>query len=744
MLDLMDKKDYKFQYTQGWDNLIEDFFIPTISLSSSFDYISGYFSSKLFIPLFIGLKKFIVENDGRIRLLVGVPLGEDFDVINSSKEELEKKFIEIYEDEFILREKLDHNLKEHLKLLAWLLYRNRIEIRWGIPVDENGKAIQNKNEPCILHEKIGIFSDGKNYVTFSGSANMTYSGWLKNREEIKVFKSWDETRKYAEFDKQKFNIYWENRDQLLKVFRFPIKFKNKIIKIHKINSIDNIDFTEIDIVGLGEIHRSLIYKLSNKLRAGSDWIYEEGLIKPQIELDNRWNHQKEAIEYLKNNNYRGFLSMATGTGKTRTAIFASYSLYKNLEEEKKNLLIIIGVPDIYLVKQWADKELSRYTKNVIKCYSENPNWKKILINEINKLKLHMTNHLFIVGTYKTLNSNFLNNEIFNRITKNIEILFIGDEAHYLGAPTGRYLIENFKPKYRIGLSATPYRYFDEEGTQAVLSWFLKKDIAPFEFNLKDAQKLGTIMKFQYHFSICNLSDEEFQEFIDISKQISKIARKNQIEDENNHEFKEKLELLLFKRADKLKKSINKLEPFKKIIIKLLGSSEEENKFWRTIIYCKDREQRYLIENILRNIEKEINRKIRFNFIDGDMNVLEREQIIKFLTDKKINAIIAMKCLDRGVDIPSLEKAIFLASSGSELEHIQRAGRILRKSPGKKGYVNIYDIIVLPKQRHISLFPEFSKKIYEIERRRISFFVEFAENNLELETDLFNIEFEKFH
>jgi len=211
-IKLTSKIDYKISYTQGWDDLPNDFLIPSLKLSNRFDYISGYFSAKLFIPVFNGIKDFIRNNNGKIRLLVGVPFGEEFDIINMKDEELEEKFQSKFNDEFLNKESIDQNLKEHLKLLAWLLYNKRIEIKWGIPI-----------EGGILHEKIGIFHDGTNYVTFSGSSNLTYAGWLLNRDSFKVFPNW----KYEEFaneDLTKFKIYWNGEDNLLKIFDLPQTF----------------------------------------------------------------------------------------------------------------------------------------------------------------------------------------------------------------------------------------------------------------------------------------------------------------------------------------------------------------------------------------------------------------------------------------------------------------------------------------------------------------------------------------
>ncbi len=735
MPSLKDKKDYKYRYTRGWDNLIEDFLVPTISLANFFDYISGYFSSKLFIPLFIGIKKFILENNGKIRLLVGVPFGEDLNVFNMTREQLEDEFIEVFKDDFLLKNKLDSKLNEHIKLLAWLLYHNKIEIRWGIPIDENGKALSLDNEGGILHEKIGIFRDGSNFVTFSGSSNMTYKGWLRHREEIKIFKSWDETHVYADGDIEKFNLYWENLDPLLKVLNFPIPFKEKIIGENKIESVKEIDFSKIDQIGKEEFQNSLISKLSKKLSEESGWSYREGCIIPKIETDQPWSHQKDAIEYLINNNFNGLLSMATGSGKSKISIFASYNLYNILKKESKKLIIIIGVPDSYLVEQWFQKEVAQYTKNVIRCYSEIPKWKENLRNKIDNIRLLSMDHCFIIGTYKSLNADIINREILDRIQNNVKVLFIGDEVHSLGAPTGQVLMENIIPDYRIGLSATPHRYFDETGTNAILSWFLPNEAQIFEFSLKDAQDLGTIMHYEYHIYECEFSDSHFEEFI---KETNKINKRmyGKLDDE---ESLEQLTILLNKRANLIKKSPNKIPVLSSIITELTENLNNIENFHRTVIYCKDREQRSEVDRILSEINENSNGNITWNYIDGDMPNTDRIIIIEYLTDNKINTIIAMKCLDQGVDIPSLEKAIFVSSSGSDLEHIQRAGRILRRNDLKQDPVHIYDIIVLPSDEQMEVNPDISKKIYEIEKRRIKFFAEYAENNLEIRTILFHLD-----
>jgi len=429
--------------------------------------------------------------------------------------------------------------------------------------------------------------------------------------------------------------------------------------------------------------------------------------------------------------------MATGSGKSKIAIFSCYNFYKKLLENKKKLIIIIGMPDQYLVEQWAEKEVSIYSKNVVLCHSEVTNWQEKLELAIKKIKFSNSKHYFIIGTYQSLNADILNNEILAKLPKNAEIIFIGDEAHSLGSPTGLYFMQNFDPNFKIGLSATPKRHFDEDGTIKLLDWFLKNtsENTVFNFDLNDAQQLGAVMRFDYKIFTCDLEQEKFNKFKELSNDISKKSYK--MSDLKEDSAKD-LTLLLNQRADLIKKSYNKIPIFKEIVRNLIDTIEDKNDFWKSVIYCKDGNQ---VDNVIEAIQ-ELNNldkfQIKFKVIDGEMAIKDRVIYIEHLTKLNINTLIAMKCLDQGVDIPSLEKAIFLSSSGSDLEHIQRAGRILRKNQLKINNPIIFDIIVIPTEKQIETDYRIAKKIFDLERRRINFFSEYANNKPEIESILYEI------
>ncbi|MHA1756133.1 MAG: DEAD/DEAH box helicase family protein, partial [Promethearchaeota archaeon] len=727
---------YKRSYTRGIDRPLKEFLIPVLSFCDRFYYITAYFSSKMLILLSYGIKEFIITNKGVIKLIIGCPFDNDFDIINMSDEELKEKFVEVTQKEFLSKElEKSPDQIEPLKLLAWLLYNHRIIIKWGIPIDSKFKngTIINKG---ILHEKIGILKNSKtkDFVTFSGSMNATYYAWLENREEIKVFQSWIEnTKDYAYDDLNKFKKYWKNEDPTLKVLDFPIKLKNKIIRkyLPKHNEIHDINFELIDRLAEKELKTISTWILYEKLQSTEEWNYREGCIKREIEYLEPYPHQKEALQYLTDNDFKGFLEMATGSGKTKTAILASYELYHKLMSQGINLLIVILVPDSYLIDQWYD-ELKRYTKNVIKCYSENHNWRSELRTEINRLLFNSIDHCYVVATTASFGfeiwDKFIIKKTQNR--KNIKILLIGDEAHTLGSPLGIFLLNKlmffFTDQYKIGLSATPVREYDFEGTQTVLRFFSNNATTHnvFTFSLKEAQEKGFLMKLNYFPIECCLSKAEFHNFIKMTR---KIGSRNSLLNYNNEKMASELTKLLNLRANIIKKAADKLIQFHRLIQELIN---KDNKVLsKLVIFCKDREQVEQVKTQISLINRglDLRYQIKFNTVDGEDDIQIRKSRFKDLVEEKINLLIVMKCLDRGVDIPSLEKAIFLASSGTELEHIQRTGRLLRKSPDKIKPVEIYDLFVFPTKEQIDENYNISQKIFEIEKKRIKFFMEIAEN-----------------
>ena len=105
----------------------------------------------------------------------------------------------------------------------------------------------------------------------------------------------------------------------------------------------------------------------------------------------------------------------------------------------------------------------------------------------------------------------------------------------------------------------------------------------------------------------------------------------------------------------------------------------------------------------------------------------RSNLLKSFGDGTLDILLAMKCLDEGVDVPRAEVGIFTASTGNPREFIQRRGRLLRKHDDKK-YSYIYDIIVIPDTiSRESSFSSMESNLVKSELKRVAYFATLAQN-----------------
>lgn len=272
------------------------------------------------------------------------------------------------------------------------------------------------------------------------------------------------------------------------------------------------------------------------------------------------------------------------------------------------------------------------------------------------------------------------------------------------------LLEEYN--YRLGLSATPRRYFDEEGSELLLHYFGE---TVFRYDLKKAIEDGHLTPYNYYPIIVNLSDEEYQEYIDLTRS---IIRQSNASDETESRL---LEILTMKRSLITKKAVNKISSFQELISKLNNLSTVYN----LLVYCQDSEQLVKAQKIL-NTHRIINHKLT-----DKESTQDRNTILKGFANKEYQAIVAMNCLDEGIDVPSTESAIILASSGNPRQYIQRRGRVLRKSDGKE-IAHIYDFIVLPPPIHLDQSLEkYDRMIIKKELVRVWEFLDGANNKLQI-------------
>lgn len=576
----------------------------------------------------------------------------------------------------------DKFIEDHVRAFGWMLANDRLDLKIAIVREENG----------MFHQKVGIWKDLEgNALSFSGSANESASGLTRNIEEFKVFRNWiDSEKEYYETDEKRFDKFWNSDGKRTEVIDLPEAIKKKLIEI----SPDNID--ELDL---------------------KKWLNRSSKNKhTHIQL---FEHQEKAIKNWFHNDKKGILEMATGTGKTFTAL----GCLKKLLTIDNSLVAVIACPYDHLVKQW-ESEVKGFGLDVdtIIADSTNPKWKDEMTDLINDIKIGLRENFIVLTTHTTFSSQkFI--DIIRKSKGNI--FLVADEVHGLGAEKRQNgLIGNYT--FRLGLSATPTRWFDEEGTEKIYDFFGN---TVYTFSLKEAIStinpvtgLTYLTPYEYKPYFIELNDDEMDEYLLMTEKLTKLYNYSHTDAD-----KEKmLQLLSIKRQKIIKNAANKYNSFIQIL-------EEVGEIKHCLVYCLP-EQIETIQGIL-NQNDIIHHK--FTAKEGTKpdtrygGVSERTFLLNKFADGIYDSLVAMKCLDEGVDVPPAKTAIIMASSGNPREYIQRAGRILRRYPGKNKAV-IYDIVVIPPISNLidNEFAETEKKIVKKELTRYKEFAYNAINKIE--------------
>ncbi len=437
---------------------------------------------------------------------------------------------------------------------------------------------------------------------------------------------------------------------------------------------------------------------------------------PRIPQDIALRHyQKQAINNWFANNGRGTLKMATGSGKTITALAIATELYKQI-----NLQVLLVVcPYRHLVTQWA-RECEKFNLQPILAFENLRTWQSQLSNQLYNLRSGSQSFITIITTNSTLIGDGFQSQIKYFPEKT---LIIGDEAHNLGAPK----LEESLPRrvgLRLALSATPERYFDEDGTQSLLDYF-GAVIQP-EFTLKDAINQGALVHYLYYPIFVELTETESLAYSKLTQKIGRtlLYRERENLELSNFEDNEDIKQLLMQRTRLIGTAENKL----KALRNLMSIRRETS---HTLFYCSDGSLDNGQTSNLRQL------KAVAQILGGELGYrvstytaqtsLEEREILRHQFEcGELQGLVAIRCLDEGVDIPAIQTAVILASSGNPRQFIQRRGRVLRPHPGKER-ATIFDMIVSP--------PELDRNTWEVERnllkkelRRFAEFADLADNS----------------
>ena len=664
-------------YDSAEHSLVDDLIVPLLSNSVEYCRGVGYFSSGWLQVAAKGLSH-LASTGGKAKLIMSPILAEkDWEAIVLGQYAKENDALRASLGSAIddLAKSLETST---LDTFAWMIADGLLDIRFAIP--------RAKYRGGDYHDKVAYFRDSiGNCVAIHGSFNDSLKGTL-NGEAFSVFRSWDEgQRPFVEQHVSRLDRLWNDDNAQFHAFKLPDAIRDRIVRLRSVEDRP--------------------YQLPKSLLACTE-------ASPDLPVGLQLHdYQQEAIHAWQNNNCRGIFEMATGSGKTYTALGAAVAEFK----KRKKLAIVILVPFLHLLEQWRE-DCEVFGLKPVLCGSAHPHWKTELRSAVSDFRLTKS-HLCVIAVHQTASSSdFL--RAFNVLPAHQKML-IADEVHGLGARQLRKALQD-GCESRLGLSATPKRWYDEEGTGILFDYF---DKVCYEFSLAEAIQKGFLVPYRYEPQLVHLTSDEEQTIYDLSIAIGKMMAKTKSSSLNESE-QSYLEKALRDRASVVKKAEQKTEVMQRLIRRL----KDEGADLRYSLFYSPESQHRLILQLLKKAGV-----MAHQFI-GEDSPSDRKRILAQFGAGHIMSLVAMKCLDEGVDIPATRTAFFIASTTNPKEFIQRRGRVLRRCPGK-ARACIYDFIVVPSPDSI---PEVAKYLLGREMPRFAEFADLAENGFSARGVLWSI------
>lgn len=652
---------FKVSYSVPKDDVVTDFIIPALKCAIQYDRATGYFTSESLIRASLGLCA-IGKNGGHIRLITSPRLNiDDLKAINEGYE-LRQAAIDSMKREFVEVDIPEY--KERLGLLAELIATGLLDIKVCV--------LKTLSKTSMFHPKFGIITDSDgDSIYFNGSMNETLNGTLNNWEYIDVLNSW-ENKHNVETNKNTFEQIWNNTDPDLIVFDIPDVIKQLILQ-YRPNNIDGV--YNLD-------HQMLIENKPSKF-----------FIKPSnISL---YDYQRKAIENWEVQNFNGLYNMATGTGKTITALSSLERLCNRL---KKGCAVFIVCPLLHLVEQWGN-EVRRFGVSPIIGHSKSiqKDWKELLDNSIRALNCESINSkgfydsFCFITTNNTFKSEYVQ-ECISKIKGNS--VLVVDEVHNMGSEKSIIsLPDNFN--FRLGLSATIERYNDPTGTNEIKKYFGPICI---DYGLEQAIAEKKLTPYYYHPIMCVMSSDEYSRFLGLNQEIrntlktvKNIAKQTAIINEIKLNGA-KLVAGMDSKYDSLQEIIKTKYRKDNLMLVYCGNATiKDESLDKGDVAEKER----LVDRATDILGNKLDMKVsQFTFKES---LKDRKFILEDFEEKRIQALIAIRCLDEGVDIPAIKTAFITSSSNNPKEYIQRRGRVLRRSDKTgKEFATIYDFIAVPR------------------------------------------------
>lgn len=697
---MLSDKTFYHSYSQIDSHQPAEFCLQALSNSVLLDLGLGYFSSASFNVLAYGLAKFIVNN-GKMNLYINQYVSkEDYELLRGK---YDNRFDESITTEFIkLKHTLENRDEHFFQCLSYLIQTQRINVK--IVVLSNGG---------LPHEKYGIFTDELgDKIYFNGSMNMTANAILGNLETVECTCSWkgdDSKEKVLNFEDH-FHKVWN--DQCEGVLVYEAKhFCSEVLSTYPDQDPELLLRKEEEF-----IHRLKKDKVRNSANAPHFPLkYKNGALPYQEKAYNAW----------VNNGRMGVFAMATGTGKTVTSLNCALHEFEN--DVFYHLLIL--VPTLDLVEQWKEELQNFNYKNVLNVSSLNSSWRKDLLEIRQKIRRGRPVNFAIVSTYDS----FVIKD-FQMLLPSLadKMILIADEAHNIGGKQVKSCFQKLSIPRRIALSATPERIHDDEDSEGIGVFFNDKYPYVYSFPMSKAIDAGRLCRYYYYPKVAYLNDEEMDRYAYYTKKLVSLW------DEQKKSFKNKkeAEIIMMNRKRIIHKCDDKLRVFHDILSEIgedrlnytfvYSPQGKYEKIGNDNIELTEEDDISFIQKLLDETKKIYPRKRCNTFTSKDDKDM-RSTLLKSFGEGKLDVLLAMKCLDEGVDVPRAEIGIFTASTGNPREFIQRRGRLLRVHDAKK-YSYIYDIIVIPDTiNRDQSSSSMESNLVRGELKRVAYFATLAQN-----------------
>lgn len=670
------------------DDLAAEALIPCFAAAERVDSMMGFFSSESLAALAPGLATFIDNPTSPFRLII-CPLlkQEDQTALKEGVSQPAAAIIAIN----ALRETLatEDLIKRHtLKCLAWLLAEGRLEIK--IALMREG----------LFHPKVWLFYHRQHALAAHGSSNATGAGLQKNIEQVAVARSWSSSDENYTIQtlQNKFKVLWNDQETDCVVIDTPEAVRQDLLRDYKPATPP----TEDDL--------NTLYRKAARMRGiaetAADYASPEFAIPAWLEYrTGAFAHQGAAVQAWLDNDCRGVLEMATGSGKTITAMICAKSLAERIN---KPLLIVVAAPYVPLIMQWSD-EIETFglkPRNISEAGGP-----KARANLLRRIKRQIRRPGQDVQAI-VVSHDALCNPDFQETLSNFgcATLLIADEVHNLGRAQFISAPPDFFD-YRLGLSATPMRQYDAEGTAKLFAYF--GDVA-YKYGLEEA--IGNcLVPYDYYVHPIELTEDELARWSELTERIAQRSWRQE-EDAKPDEYIQKL---LRDRRAVLENASNKINALEKML-----ANETRDSISHTLIYTSDKDPAQM-----KRVNELLNaHNIRFHQLTAD-ETADRKRTSNILADFQsgmLSVLTAKRVLDEGVNIPQVRKAYILASTTVERQWTQRRGRLLRKCDSiGKTHSEIHDFAALPPSDRIGANED--RAVFRSELQRVREFAGIARN-----------------